>query len=98
MEAVIAAYVSSWRRTRVSLPFEQDVDLETLFDEVKERDRKSFGYRYTIEPQPRPPIRIPEPMLGHRPPRTGESWESSKHSLHDEVEWVGLQRRLQRKG
>jgi predicted dehydrogenase len=98
MECVIGAYVSSSRGEKVRLPVEEDVDLETLFSDMKDRDRATFGYGYTIEPGLRAPLMIRQPILGHKPPRTGEAWNDAVHGLHDQAEWSGLQRRLRRKG
>ncbi len=95
IEAVIAAYVSSLENRKVNLPFEEEINLSKLFQEIKKRDRDQLKYDYTIEePKPHPPIIIKEGFIGSRPPRTKEQWSAKEHGLVDQIRLEGLQRRL----
>lgn len=81
MEAVIGAYVSSWKGVKVRLPFRDEVDLTALFREVKARDARQLGYDYTIGNVQKPPLSIPLPLNGSRPPRTKEKWSDEEHGI-----------------
>jgi len=97
MQAVLAAYVSSWRGIKVKLPFTEEVDLRQLFREVKARDRATLGEGYTVaEPQTVWPD-LPDPLFGHRPPRTKEHWDYAKHGAMDSARRVSLSGRLEDK-
>jgi predicted dehydrogenase len=96
IECVIAAYISSWRGVKVTLPVQKTPDLTELFKAIKERDAKSYGYEYTVDAEPHPPLSIPEHILGHRPPRTKEIWSDTEHGMRGLAELEGLPRRLKR--
>jgi hypothetical protein len=95
IEAVIAAYVSSWEGRKVKLPFEDEVDLKTLSEGMKARDRNDLEYDYTVgESEVRAPIPVKEGLIGSRTPRTKEKWSDREHGLTDKVTLEGLARRL----
>jgi predicted dehydrogenase len=96
IECVIAAYISSWRGVKVTLPVQKTPDLTELFKAIKERDAKSYGYEYSVDAAPHPPLSIPEHILGHRPPRTKEVWSDTEHGMRGLAELEGLPRRLKR--
>jgi predicted dehydrogenase len=71
IEAVVAAYVSAWKREKVRLPFRERVDLNQLFSDIAQRSRAAFGDDYTIADPwgSGPELPVPRP---DRPPRTKE--------------------------
>ena len=97
MEAVIAAYVSSRKGIKVELPFGEDVDLRSIFREIKKRDKKSLGYDYTIDNQPKPAIFPKGPVIAFRPPRTKEKWSDEEHGMIKTTEYDGLMASLRRR-
>ena len=95
IEAVIAAYISSYENRKVKLPLTQDVDLAQLFRDIKKRDAATLKYDYTVdEPMPQPPIFIKEGFTGSRLLRTGGKWSDIENGLTDKITLEGLQRRL----
>jgi len=95
IECVIAAYLSSSRGVKVTLPVRETPDLSGLFQARKEQDRRYFG---AVPPSgPRELIDLPEHILGYRPPRTGERWSDIDHGMRGEAELQGLPRRLVRR-
>ncbi len=96
IECVIAAYISSWKGIKVTLPVQKTPDLAEVFKAIKQRDARSYGYDYSVEAKPHPPLSIPEHILGHRPPRTKERWSDTEHGMRGLADLEGLPRRLKR--
>jgi len=78
IEAVVAAYVSAWRRIKVRLPFRETVDLSELFSDIRARSRQSFGDDYAIADAWTPAYPF-APSCAHKPPRTKEKWSDAEH-------------------
>jgi len=88
MEAVTAAYVSSLRGEKISLPMREQVDLQALFEQIKERDARDLRYDYSLEGEPKSPGALPMPSFAFRPPRTKEQWSDREHGMVDDaVPW-----------
>jgi predicted dehydrogenase len=98
IECVIAAYLSSSQGVTVPLPVRETPDLARLFHSRKEQDRNSFGAVFGGSRRDRATIELPDHILGHRPPRTGERWSDIEHGMRGEAELQGLPRRLVRRG
>ena len=78
IEAVMAAYVSAWKGIKVPLPCRDDVDLQTLFREIKLRSTNAFGTDYTVA-EGQIPVHLREPLRAFTPPRTKECWDDARH-------------------
>jgi predicted dehydrogenase len=97
IECVIAAYISSTRGTKVELPVHETPDLALLFRELKERDLRHFGEFTVGSARGVAHLDIPDHILGHRPPRSGERWSDAEHGMRGQAELDGLPRRLKRR-
>jgi len=93
IETAVAAYVSSWKGIKVSLPFREAVDLAALFRDIKERDRAAFG-NSSVGEESRPGTTVHEPLYGDTPPRTGERWSDELHGQKGRASYDGVGGRI----
>jgi len=89
--------VSSLKGIKVRLPFREDVNLRELFREVKDRDRRSLKYDYTIDNLPKSSIFLNAPVYAFRPPRMKERWSDEEHGMIKAVDYDNLTASLRRK-